>query len=144
MARAAPLILREWRGRVPAARAEAYLEFLRGKPARDYGHTPGHRGTWILTERRRQVTEFVLLTLWESREHIRAFAGADIRLARYYPEDPDFLLEMPPHVRHYEIEEQAMETASRFSWLKNWLHKPLPSAPTPDKPSRVVRIAGLR
>ena len=140
----APLILREWRGRVPAAKTEAYLRFLHDKGTCDYRRTPGHRGTWILEERGPQVTEFVLLTLWESLEHIRGFAGPDVSRARYYPEDPDFLLEMPPRVRHYEIKEQPMDAVSRFSWLKDWLHKPLPSAHESPKPSRVVRIAGLR
>ncbi|MGE5624605.1 MAG: antibiotic biosynthesis monooxygenase [Bacillota bacterium] len=138
------LILREWRGRVPAAKGDAYLHFLRGKPSVDYAHTPGHRGTWILEERGPKVVEFVLLTLWESRRHIRAFAGPDISLARYYPEDPDFLLEMPPHVRHYEIKEQPMDTEPRFSWLARWLHKPLPAAAPAPASKPVVRIAGLR
>ena len=144
MALATSLVLREWRGRVPAAKSEAYLRFLSGQPSCDYAKTPGHRGTWIFLERGARVTEFVLMTLWDSKEHIRAFAGSDISLARYYPEDPEYLLEMPPHVRHYEIGQGPMEAESRFSWLTRWLHKPLPVAAEPKKPSRVVRIAGLR
>jgi heme-degrading monooxygenase HmoA len=144
MEHATPLILREWRGRVPAAKSEAYLRFLRETGVSDYARTPGHRGTWILMERGRKVTEFVLLTLWESREAIRAFAGPDIRIARYYAEDPQYLLEMPPHVRHYEIEERPMETEPLFSRLARWLHKPLPSAAPAPASKPVVRIAGLR
>jgi heme-degrading monooxygenase HmoA len=144
MEHATPLVLREWRGRVPAAKSEAYLRFLRETGVSDYARTPGHRGTWILTDRGRKVTEFVLLTLWESREAIRAFAGPDIRIARYYAEDPQYLLEMPPHVRHYEIEERPMETEPLFSRLARWLHKPLPSAAPAPASKPVVRIAGLR
>ncbi len=42
-------------------------------------------------------------TLWESFESIRKFAGDDIEKARYYPDDKDYLLELEPHVTHYEV-----------------------------------------
>jgi len=133
-------VLREWRGRVPTEKGAAYLQFLRDKGIQDFCATSGHRGTWTLVDKGTQVTEFVLLTLWESRDHIRAFAGDDIRIARYYPEDPDFLLEMSPHVRHYEIMEQAMKNQHPLPWLERLLF-----GDGPVKPSKpVVRIAGLR
>ena len=31
------------------------------------------------------------------------FAGADYEKAVYYPEDKQFLLELDPHVTHYEV-----------------------------------------
>jgi hypothetical protein len=34
---------------------------------------------------------------------IRAFAGEDVERARYYPEDKAFLLELEPHVTHYDV-----------------------------------------
>ena len=34
---------------------------------------------------------------------IKAFAGDDIELAKYYPEDKDFLIEFEPKVVHYEV-----------------------------------------
>lgn len=105
------MILREWRGRVPQVKTEAYLHFLRTQALPDYARTPGHHGTWIVVDRGDGVSEFVLLTLWDSREAIRAFAGDDIRIARYYPEDPGFLLEMPAHVRHYDVEDMPSDAA---------------------------------
>lgn len=97
--------MREWRGRVPREKTDAYLRFLREKGTLDYARTPGHRGTWILVDQGTHTSEFVLLTLWTSRDAIRAFADDDISIARYYPEDPDFLLEMPKNVRHYDVED---------------------------------------
>ena len=47
-------------------------------------------------------TEFVFLSLWESMDVIRGFAGEEVERARYYPEDHDFLLSLEPTVRHYE------------------------------------------
>jgi hypothetical protein len=49
------------------------------------------------------VAHFLLLTLWDSRDAIRAFAGDDMDCARYYPEDAAFLLELEPTVTHYEV-----------------------------------------
>lgn len=46
---------------------------------------------------------FPLLTLWDSLESIKAFAGADVERARYYPESEAYLLELEPTVTHYEV-----------------------------------------
>jgi hypothetical protein len=45
----------------------------------------------------------LLLTLWDSLDAIRAFAGPDMERAKYYPEDEAFLLELEPTVTHYEV-----------------------------------------
>ena len=46
---------------------------------------------------------FLLLSLWDSYEAIKKFAGPDYEKAVYYPEDNKFLLELEPNVTHYEI-----------------------------------------
>jgi hypothetical protein len=43
------------------------------------------------------------LTFWESLSAIRAFAGQDISVAKYYPQDREYLLEFEPAVLHYEV-----------------------------------------
>ena len=48
-------------------------------------------------------THYLLLTLWDSKESIRKFAGDDIEKAYYYPTDKDFLLELEPNVTHYKV-----------------------------------------
>jgi heme-degrading monooxygenase HmoA len=48
-------------------------------------------------------TEFVMFTLWESLDAIRAFAGDDVEAAVYYPEDDRYLVEREPRVKHYEV-----------------------------------------
>jgi len=35
----------------------------------------------------------MLLTLWESLDAIKQFAGPDFEKARYYPEDDEYLME---------------------------------------------------
>jgi heme-degrading monooxygenase HmoA len=47
--------------------------------------------------------EFLLVSLWDSEEAIRRFAGEDIEKAVFYPEDEQFLIEKDDHVSHYEV-----------------------------------------
>ena len=51
----------------------------------------------------REISHFITLTFWKDLESIRGFAGKDIEVAKYYPEDKDFLLEFEPTVVHYEV-----------------------------------------
>jgi hypothetical protein len=43
-----------------------------------------------------------MVTFWESEEAIRAFAGDDISVAKYYDFDKNFLLEMERSSSHYD------------------------------------------
>jgi heme-degrading monooxygenase HmoA len=97
------MIARLWHGRVPTAKAEAYRAFLNARAIADYRSVPGNLGVHVLERREGEVTHFITLTFWESLEAISGFAGADIEVARYYPEDAGFLLEFEPGVVHYEV-----------------------------------------
>jgi hypothetical protein len=48
-------------------------------------------------------SHFLMITFWDSEEAIRAFAGDDISVAKYYDFDQDFLLELEPCSTHYEM-----------------------------------------
>jgi heme-degrading monooxygenase HmoA len=97
------MIARTWHGAVPADKADDYHRFLLRTGVPDYRGTPGNRGVFVLRRAEGEVAHFLLLTLWDSWDAIRAFAGDDVERARYYPEDPDFLLELEPTVTHYEV-----------------------------------------
>lgn len=97
------MIARLWHGRVPAAKAERYREFLNQRAVPDYRSTPGNIRVHILERPDGEVTHFMTLTFWESIAAIRAFAGANVEQAKYYPEDREFLLEYEPTVVHYEV-----------------------------------------
>lgn len=96
------MIARIWRGRTKAEHTDTYLDILRTTGVADYTATPGNRGVQVLTRTADGVTEYTVLTLWESREAIAQFAGDDIETARYYPEDEKYLLEFNETVEHYE------------------------------------------
>jgi heme-degrading monooxygenase HmoA len=57
----------------------------------------------VLLDREGDTAEYTLLTLWESRDAIRAFAGDDISRAKYYPDDQHYFIHMPDKVRHYDV-----------------------------------------
>ena len=97
------MIARVWHGAVSAARADEYLAYLRRTGLRDYRQTAGHRGVHVLRRIDGGEAHFVLVSLWESMDAVRVFAGDDPETARYYPEDEGYLLELEPHVAHYEV-----------------------------------------
>jgi heme-degrading monooxygenase HmoA len=97
------VIARTWHGRVPAPKADEYFAYLQRTGIPDYQRTPGNRGVYVFRRIEGGEAHFLLTSLWESLEAIRAFAGEDLERARYYPEDTAFLLELEPKVMHYEV-----------------------------------------
>jgi heme-degrading monooxygenase HmoA len=51
-------------------------------------------------------TEFVTLSMWDSVDAIKAFAGEDIEAAVLYPEDERYLVGGASNVAHYEVVDQ--------------------------------------
>jgi heme-degrading monooxygenase HmoA len=100
-----------WHGRVPTLKADAYQEFLNKRAITDYRSIDGNISVYVLEQREGDITHFITMTFWETRESIRGFAGDDIERAKYYPEDKDFLLEFELTVVHYDIVEEAKSTA---------------------------------
>ena len=97
------MIARTWHGRVPARRADAYADYVRRTGVAALAATPGNRGVSLLRRVEGDVAHFVVTSLWDSMDAIRAFAGADPERARYFPEDDAYLLEREPHVTHHEV-----------------------------------------
>jgi heme-degrading monooxygenase HmoA len=97
------MIARIWKGETPESKADQYFDFLKVTGIRDYRETKGNQGVLVLRRIREGRAEFFLLTLWESWDAIRQFAGDDVEKAFYYPEDPEYLLIMEPEVEHYEV-----------------------------------------
>ncbi len=97
------MIARLWHGAVPADRSDAYLQYLEKTGIPDSRATPGNRGVYVLRRAEGGAAHFLFVSLWESLPAIRAFAGADVEKARYYPQDPEYLLELEEAVTHYEV-----------------------------------------
>jgi heme-degrading monooxygenase HmoA len=97
------MIARLWRGVTPRAKADDYHQYLQRTGVKDCEATPGNRGVFILRRDSGDESEFLFISLWESLDVIRGFAGEDIGRAVYYPEDASFLLAMEPRLLHYEV-----------------------------------------
>jgi heme-degrading monooxygenase HmoA len=97
------MIARVWRGVTPAAKADAYLDYLNATGVPGYQKTEGYRGVRILRRITGDQAEFLLISLWDSLDAIRRFAGDDFEKAVYYPEDDQYLLWREPNVTHYDL-----------------------------------------
>jgi heme-degrading monooxygenase HmoA len=97
------MIARTWQGATRAEDADAYLEYLHQTGLPEYQRTEGNRGVLALRRITHDRAEFLLVTLWESEEAIRRFAGDQPENAVFYPEDERFLIERGERVSHYEV-----------------------------------------
>ncbi len=96
--------MRVWHGVTPEEKGDAYYAYILETGVKFYRSQKGNRGQFVLRRDREGKADFLLLSLWDSREAIRAFAGPDIDKAVYlFSRDAEFLLELEPDVRHYEV-----------------------------------------
>ena len=98
------MIARVWRGATAAADADEYAAYLEETGMRDARSLPGNRGTLVLRRERDGRAEFETILLFDSLENIHAFAGDDIDVAVFFPEDDRYLIEREPTVRHFEVD----------------------------------------
>ena len=87
------MIARIWRGWTRAEDEAAYVQYLEETGAPGSRGTPGNRGFSILHRVVGDRAEFVTMSLWDSLESVRGFAGDDVEKAVFYPEDERFLVE---------------------------------------------------
>jgi len=98
------MIARTWRGWVHTDRLEEYLDIIERTGMAEYRATAGNLGAQLLTRDLGDGrTELITLSWWEDLDVIRAFAGDDIELAKYYPEDDGFLSDRETTVSHFEV-----------------------------------------
>jgi heme-degrading monooxygenase HmoA/uncharacterized damage-inducible protein DinB len=97
------MIARSWDGLTPSGQADAYTEYIRSTGFKDLLATNGNRGVFLLRRREGEKTRFRVMSLWDSMEGIRRFAGDDPERARYYPDDERFLTALEANVEHFEV-----------------------------------------
>jgi heme-degrading monooxygenase HmoA len=97
------MIARVWHGTVRPGTGDDYAAYLDRTGVRECRATPGNQGVYVLRRDEPDGTEFTFISLWESLEAIRRFAGTDIERARYFPEDRKYLLTLEPTVTHYHV-----------------------------------------
>jgi hypothetical protein len=97
------MIVRMWRGQAKAANAAAYEQFVTTRVFAGLPAIAGHRGAYLLKRAVGDEVEFIAITLWDSLEAIRGFAGETIDRAVVEPEPRAVLSGFDDFVRHFEL-----------------------------------------
>jgi heme-degrading monooxygenase HmoA len=69
-----------------------------------YKKTPGNLGAQMwTTDLGDGRTEVMTVSWWPSRADIEGFAGQDVNVAVFYPEDDGYLIDREATVTHYDV-----------------------------------------
>jgi heme-degrading monooxygenase HmoA len=97
------MMLRIWHWAVPKDKADDYGNYLVTVGIPDYRAIGGNRGVYVLRRPQTDRVEFMLLSLWDSFDAIKEYAGDDAEKPKYYQTDREYLIELRPRVGHYEV-----------------------------------------
>jgi heme-degrading monooxygenase HmoA len=97
------MIARIWRGAVRQPDGDVYEQYIRDTGVAEYKATAGNLGVTMMRREVGDRTEFMLLSLWESLDAVKAFAGEDYEKGVYYPEDDRYLVERDEKSSHWEV-----------------------------------------
>jgi heme-degrading monooxygenase HmoA len=99
------MIARVWRGEAIIQNSEAYRRHFVESVHPVLGRVPGHRGALLLQRNRDgdSRTEFMVVTLWDSMQAVRAFAGPDQDRAVVEQAARAVLADFDATVRHYDV-----------------------------------------
>lgn len=96
-------IMRLWHGEVSLEKADDYEKFMVEKAAPDYGSVEGLQNLYFQRKDEETKAHFLLVTIWDSMESIKHFAGEKPELAKYYAEDDNFLLKKEKYTTMYDV-----------------------------------------
>jgi uncharacterized protein YciI/heme-degrading monooxygenase HmoA len=97
------MILRMWRARSTVKKSGEYVEHATKKVFPALRAIEGHRGAYLLRRALDGAVELVVLTLWESMEAVRKFAGVKPEKAVVEPEARAVLTAFDDSVTHFEV-----------------------------------------
>jgi heme-degrading monooxygenase HmoA len=64
---------------------------------------PGYRGAWLMRRAAPQGVEFLVVSLWDSLEAIKGFAGPEPEVAVVPPAARALMVEYDERVQHFEL-----------------------------------------
>jgi heme-degrading monooxygenase HmoA len=97
------MILRAWRSFATVSDEDRYPRHLLETVKPKLESISGFLGLYLLRRRDSTEVEYQVLTLWDSMETIRTFAGPRPERAVVEPEAQSALLRFDTEVRHYEV-----------------------------------------
>ncbi|MDQ3618876.1 MAG: hypothetical protein M3391_01960 [Actinomycetota bacterium] len=97
------VIVRTWRGATRPEDVDRYVDYMKLTGLKQYRETEGNLGAMMLLRPLTDAVEVLIISLWDSLDAVRRFAGDDYEQAVFYPEDDDFLVDRDLHVTHHEV-----------------------------------------
>ena len=97
------MIARIWCGTARAGKADAHYRHFTTEVAPRLKEIPGHQGAYLLRREAGGQVEFLAVTLWDSIESVKKFAGPNPEGAVVEPEGRAALSSFDDFVRHYEV-----------------------------------------
>jgi Antibiotic biosynthesis monooxygenase len=97
------MISRHWKGIARCQDAEHYVAHLKTDTFPKLASVAGFVRASVLRREVPSGTEFQVVTIWESLQAIRAFAGADVEVAVVPPVAQAMMVEFDRRAAHYEI-----------------------------------------
>jgi heme-degrading monooxygenase HmoA len=99
------MIARRWRGTVRAADHDAYLRYVEETGIAALTATPGNEGVIVFRhlDEAADASHIEVVSLWRDRHSIEAFAGSEISVARFFPDDDRYLIDRELTVRHDQV-----------------------------------------
>jgi heme-degrading monooxygenase HmoA len=95
------MIARLWHGYTRPEDADTYEEMLRTTILPGIHRIAGYKGSYVLREKEGAEVEFITITLWESLEAIRQFAGPNYEMAVIVTEAKQLLTRHDEKSKHY-------------------------------------------
>ncbi len=96
------MISRVWHGWTTRENANAYETLLRSEVLPGIHRVRGFKGAHVLRRDLRDEVEFVTITLFDSLEAVKQFAGEDYEVAVILPEAHRLLSRFDARSAHYE------------------------------------------
>ena len=97
------MIARMWRGSAIRERADDYVKHLQQSVIPELRQINGFKDIYLLRRESSDSVEFVVMTLWESMDAIRKFAGENPEIAVVAPAAQALFREYDAKVKHFEI-----------------------------------------
>ena len=96
-------VARVWRGRTAHADAEAYFEHLRTQTLPALEELDGFVDAFVLRQTGADGDDFVVVTIWSSRQAIHGFAGDDAERAVIPPAAARLLERWEERASHFDV-----------------------------------------
>jgi len=97
------MIARFWTAKIAQAHAHAYADHLKSQVLTTLRKVDGYIGAKLLERETSDGVEIVVITLWQSLDSIRKFAGPDLEKAVVSDDVVSLFLQYDQRVRHYKV-----------------------------------------